>query len=162
MQKIEREWERCRNSSKGSGHKETSTYFFRAAELPIDPYWGALILAIYRLVLSFLALFFVKKLPRRLTYITCIGLASIATFMMGTFFFLQSQDDTTFFDNMYIKFMPVIALMVFYFCLSFALLNIPGSFEDIGVFLDPTSFISFQLFWWAKSYHSEPDHLAVA
>ena len=112
------------------------TYFFRAAELPIDPYWGAVILAIYRLVLSFLALFFVKKLPRRLTYITCIGLASIATFMMGTFFFLQSQDDTTFFDNMYIKFMPVIALMVFYFCLSFALLNIPGSFEDIGVFLN--------------------------
>ena len=38
MQKIEREWERCRNSSKGSGHKETSTYFFRAVILKDNNY----------------------------------------------------------------------------------------------------------------------------
>ena len=110
------------------------TYFFRAAELPIDPYWGAVILAIYRLILSFLALSFAKKLPRRLTYITCIGLTSIATSMIGTFFFLQSIDDIGNMES--IKLMPVIALFVLYFCGTFATLNIPGSFKDIQSFLD--------------------------
>ena len=104
------------------------TYFFRAAELPIDPYWGAVILAIYRLVLSFLALFFVKKLPRRLTYITCMGLTSLATSMIGTFFFLQSQDSIFVQENIYIRMMPLIGIIVLYFCTTFATLNIPGWF----------------------------------
>ena len=121
------------------------TYFFRTTELPIDPYWAAVIIAIYRLILSFVALFFAEKMPRRLTYITCIGLNSIATFMMGTFFFLQSQDNV---ENIYIKLMPVIALMVFYVCMSIATLHIPGLFEGFRSLFRylPTSFILFQLF----------------
>ena len=100
--------------------------FCRAADLPIDPYWGAVILAVYRLILAFLALSFAKKLPRRLTYITCMGLTSLATSMIGTFFYLQTQDNIFFRENIYIRMMPLIGIIVLYFCTTFATLYIPG------------------------------------
>ena len=82
----------------------------RAAEIPIDPYWGAVILHSFRFILALLALTFAKKLPRRITYITCMGIQSIATSMIGTYFFLKENNIPYIKDNIYIRMIPVLSI----------------------------------------------------
>ena len=49
-----------------------------------------------------------------------MGLTSLATSMIGTFFYLQTQDNIFFRENIYIRMMPLIGIIVLYFCTTFA------------------------------------------
>ena len=91
----------------------------------MDPYWATALLNCFRFILSVFALSFAKRVPRRTTYITCMLISTLATSMIGTYFFLRSTHVTFLQDNIYFRMIPLIGIIMLYFCFVFATGNIP-------------------------------------
>ena len=75
-------------------------------------------------MLSMLAISFAKKVPRRTTYIFCMFVSTIATSLIGTYFFLRQNDVYFLQDNVYFRMIPLIGIVMLYFCFVFATGNI--------------------------------------
>ena len=100
-------------------------FIYRSAKIPLDPYWATALLNSFRFILSVFALSFAKRVPRRTTYITCMFISTLATSMIGTYFFLRSTHVTFLQDNIYFRMVPLIGIIMLYFCFVFATGNIP-------------------------------------
>ena len=102
------------------------TFICRSAEIPIDPYWGAVILTSIRFFLALIALFSAKKLPRKLTYIACQGLSALATSMIGFYFLLiSSQNYVSLHTYVSFRMIPIFAILLLYVSFVFGVANIP-------------------------------------
>ena len=67
---------------------------------------------------------FAQKMPRRHTYIIFMGIHSIATSLMATYFFIKEKDASIVQDSIYIRMFPLLSIIMVYICNVFATHNI--------------------------------------
>ena len=71
-----------------------------------------------------MAISFGKKVPRRQTYVICMLISALACSMIGTYFFLKDSEFSFLQDNIYFRTIPLIGIIMLYFCFVFATGNI--------------------------------------
>ena len=77
-------------------------------------------------MVSLLALLCAKKLPRRITYIVCMGISSMATSLIATYFFLTSSNIEIYGkDNISFRMIPILGIIMLYVSFVFGVANIP-------------------------------------
>merc|ERR1712018_383131 len=95
-----------------------------SAQIPLDPYWATVLLNSFQFALSLVAISFGKKVPRRLTYVICMLISALACSMIGTYFFLKESGYSFLQENIYFRTIPLIGIIMLYFCFVFATGNI--------------------------------------
>ena len=102
----------------------TFLFNFRLAEIPFNAYWGSVFLCTIRFILSLISLCFAHRLPRRMTYISCCILSSIATSLIACYFFLVEKHDLIQLSD-FMKIVPILCIILMYISQVFALGSIP-------------------------------------
>lgn len=96
----------------------------RSADIPMDPYWGAAMLACTRAILTLIASAVVAKVKRKPIYLACVGCVSVGTFSLAAYcYFNQNAHLTSTFPIA--SWIPIFSILICYVGYAFGMGSIP-------------------------------------
>ena len=103
-------------------------FYFRSTKIPIDPYYGAAMLATIRAMISILSSSIVGKFKRRTMFIACDSIMICGTLLLATYCYFNQDESLT--DAIpYAKWIPIIAILFMYIAFSFGVGSIPYAYQ---------------------------------
>ena len=97
---------------------------FRNANLPMDPYWGGVLLNVIRFVLALIGLPIMVRFKKKTVYLTCCVIVSFGTSTLATYSYLNLDDDLTI-KYPWTGYIPLLAIILLFGGYAFGLSTIP-------------------------------------
>ena len=103
-------------------------YHFREAKIPLDPYFGAVLLATIRAIMAIFGSSMANKFKKRTTFIICDIIMCNGTIMLATYYYMNQNGKLTE-AFPYARWIPIIAILVMYLAFACGIGSIPYSYQ---------------------------------